>query len=50
MILTPGWDPLAPMAEQQRKSILWLVASRENNPGRVAEYLLDYPYWRFKEL
>jgi replicative DNA helicase len=50
MILTPGWDPLAPMAEQQRKSILWLVASRENNPGRVAEYLLDYPYWRFTEL
>ena len=49
MILTPGWDPLAPMAEQQRKSILWLVASRENNPGRVSEYLLDYPYWRFKE-
>jgi replicative DNA helicase len=50
MVLSPDWDPLKPMAEQLRKSILWLVASRENNPGLVAEYVLDYPYWRFKEL
>lgn len=28
---------------------LWLVASREHSPGRVAEYLLDYPYWGFTE-
>jgi hypothetical protein len=36
--------------QEARKSTLWLVASRENSPGRVAEYLLDYPYWGFKEL
>jgi replicative DNA helicase len=28
---------------------LWLVASREHSPGRVADYLLDYPYWGFTE-
>lgn len=49
MILMPGWDPLEPVTTQQRKSILWVVASRENNPGKVAEYLLDYPFWRFLE-
>ncbi len=49
LILTPGWDPLAPVTGEARKSILWTVASRENSPGRVAEYVLDYPYWRFLE-
>jgi len=29
---------------------LWLVASREMSPGRVAEYEVDFPYWGFKEL
>ncbi|MFW2365726.1 MAG: DnaB-like helicase C-terminal domain-containing protein [Desulforhopalus sp.] len=28
---------------------LWLVASREHSPGRVADYHLDYPYWGFTE-
>lgn len=28
---------------------LYLVASREHNPGRVAEYHLDFPYWGFTE-
>lgn len=32
-----------------RKSTLWLVASREHSPGRVAEYRLDYPFWGFSE-
>jgi replicative DNA helicase len=50
LILMPDWDPLAPADDRQRKSILWMVASREAAPGRVAEYVLDYPYWRFKEL
>jgi replicative DNA helicase len=50
LILAPDWDPLAPAAAGPRKSILWMVASRETSPGRVAEYALDYPYWRFKEL
>lgn len=50
LILMPDWDPTAPAADRQRKSILWMVASREAAPGRVAEYVLEYPYWRFKEL
>jgi replicative DNA helicase len=50
MILMPNWDPLDPVSTEQRNSVLWLVASRENSPGRVAEYRLDYPYWRFQEL
>lgn len=50
LVLMPDWDPLAPTAAGPRKSILWMVASRETSPGRVAEYVLDYPYWRFKEL
>jgi replicative DNA helicase len=49
MILSPNWDPLETIGEMGRKSILWLVASRENNPGQVAEYQLDYPFWCFKE-
>lgn len=49
MILAPGWDPLNPFSSGERKSTLWLVASRENSPGRVADYVLDYPYWGFRE-
>lgn len=49
MILAPSpGSPDAPSPEG-RKSALWLVASRENSPGRVAEYVLDYPYWGFIE-
>lgn len=48
-IFTPGWDPLRPVPDQQRKNKLWLVASREHTPGLVAEYALDYPYWGFVE-
>jgi replicative DNA helicase len=50
MILMPRWDPLDPGSTDQRDSVLWLVASRENSPGMVAEYRLDYPYWRFQEI
>lgn len=50
MILMPRWDPLDPASTEHRDSVLWLVASRENNPGRVADYRLDYPYWRFREI
>jgi replicative DNA helicase len=50
MILMPQWDPLDPVSTERRNSELWLVASRENSPGRVAEYRLDYPYWRFREM
>lgn len=50
MILSPSWDPLDPFSSGERRSILWLVASRENSPGRVSEYVLEYPYWGFKEV
>lgn len=50
MILTPNWDPFDPASTENRMSQLWLVASRESSPGKVAEYQIDYPYWCFKEL
>jgi replicative DNA helicase len=51
MILVPSSDPLkGGETAGGRVSTLWLVASRENTPGRVAEYALDYPYWGFREL
>lgn len=50
IILQPNWNLLDPLTAQERKSTLWLVASRENSPGKVAEYLLDFPYWGFREL
>jgi replicative DNA helicase len=50
MILIPDWDLLDPISTAERKSSLWLVASRENSPGRIATYRLDYPYWGFREL
>ena len=31
------------------KNTLWLVASREHSPGRIADYQLDYPFWGFTE-
>lgn len=37
-------------AAAEREVILWLVASREMSPGKVATYSVDYPYWGFKEL
>jgi len=50
MILLPDWNLLDPISTVQRKSSLWLVASRENSPGKVAVYDLDYPYWGFREV
>ncbi len=47
--VSPDWDPLSPVSAQPRQSVLWVAASRESNPGRVADYLLEYPFWRFKE-
>ena len=49
MILTPDWDPLEPVSSAERTSKLWLAASRENSPGMIGEYVLEYPYWGFKE-
>lgn len=50
MVLLPNWDPMKRAESEDRISQLWIVASRESNPGLVAEYALDYPFWRFKEL
>ena len=50
MILLPNWDPVDPISTKERKSTLWMVASRENSPGQIAEYVLEYPYWGFREL
>ncbi len=50
MILLPDWDILDPISTEQRKTTLWMVASRENSPGKIAEYALEYPFWGFKEL
>lgn len=49
MILIPNWEPLEPISSQERKNTLWLVASRENSPGKIAEYILEYPFWCFRE-
>ena len=49
MILAPDWDPLAPIPSDEKRSVLWLVASRENSPGKVADYVLEYPFWGFRE-
>lgn len=50
MVLMPNWDPFDNEPPQTRTNDLWLVASREQSPGRIARYQLDYPYWGFSEL
>jgi len=49
MVLLPEWDPFDDKPPENRRNELWLVASREQSPGRIATYRLDYPYWGFKE-
>ncbi len=49
IILQPNWDLLDPLSTTVRESSLWLVASRENSPGKIADYVLDFPYWGFAE-
>ena len=50
MILSPDWDPLDAISSKERKNTLWLVASRESSPGKIAEYILDFPFWGFREI
>ncbi len=50
LILVPDWDPFENSDAAERTNTLWLVASREHSPGRVAGYRLDFPYWGFEEL
>lgn len=49
MILLPDWDLLDAISTRQRKCTLWMVASRENSPGKIASYALEYPFWGFRE-
>lgn len=48
MVLYPGGEA-ASANGHDRTNCLWLVASREYSPGRVAEYRLDFPFWGFTE-
>jgi replicative DNA helicase len=48
LVLLPQWNH---MEEEllERKNHLWLVGSREHSPGLVGQYVLDYPFWGFRE-
>lgn len=50
MVLLPQGEPFADGPPEERANDLWLVASREQSPGRVAGYRLDYPFWGFIEV
>ena len=50
MILIPNWDPVDPISSEERLSSLWLVASRENSPGKISSYRLEFPFWGFSEI
>ncbi|MBN1850881.1 MAG: AAA family ATPase [Deltaproteobacteria bacterium] len=50
MILMPDWDPVDPISKKERESSLYLVASREDSPGKIATYVLEYPFWGFREI
>jgi hypothetical protein len=48
LVLLTQWDHM----EEEitvRKNSLWLVGSREHSPGLVGRYVLDYPFWGFRE-
>ncbi len=49
LVLLPDWDIFDPGPLEQRMNSVWLVASREHTPGKVADYRLDYPFWGFEE-
>lgn len=49
MVLLPDWNSFDSSPMDQRTNSLWLVASREQSPGKIADYRLDYPYWGFEE-
>lgn len=49
MVLLPEWDPFDNRPPENRSNDLWLVASREQSPGKIAAYRLDYPFWGFME-
>jgi len=50
MVFLPDWDPFDSISTDERRGVLWLVASRESSPGKVAEFVLEYPFWGFREV
>ena len=50
MIFLPEWEPIDVKENTERFSSLWLVASRENSPGLISRYRLDFPFWGFSEI
>jgi hypothetical protein len=49
LIFLPEWEPVNIKEGTDRFNSMWLVASRENSPGLISRYRLDYPYWGFSE-
>ncbi len=49
LVFLPRWDPFAADGQERRLNELWLVASREQSPGLITTYRLDYPFWGFVE-
>ncbi|MBM9511368.1 DnaB-like helicase C-terminal domain-containing protein [Desulfogranum marinum] len=49
LIFLPEWDPFESTPPEDRINNLWMVASREQSPGKIAAYRLDFPYWGFTE-
>ncbi|MFP7755060.1 DnaB-like helicase C-terminal domain-containing protein [Thermodesulfobacteriota bacterium B35] len=49
LVFLPRWDPFESDSRDRRANELWLVASREQSPGLIATYRLEYPYWGFTE-
>jgi len=50
LIFLPEWEPVDIKDGVERTNALWLVASRENSPGLISKYRLDFPYWGFTEV
>jgi KaiC/GvpD/RAD55 family RecA-like ATPase len=50
MVFLPEWEAVDVKRGTERINSLWLVASRENSPGLIAKYRLDFPYWGFSEI
>lgn len=50
LVFLPDWDAVNSPPPAKRVNSLWLVASREQSPGLVGKYRLDYPYWSFEEI
>ena len=50
LVFLPEWEAVDVKEDTERFNSMWLVASRENSPGLIARYRLDYPYWGFSEM